>query len=160
MAGGSVRLKPSSFPVKDSFTAIVYPGEKTCGVARVKAILKAITATNRVDQVGKCASAEAYYEAYQSYFAFILFQIFLLRPSAEPVSWSEAAPGVPVRVLVLPPANVTSLSARTLGAFSLLPDASIRTEAVFTISSADCGSVGGAATKQQTITAEEVCSYT
>ncbi len=34
LAGGLERLQ--KYPVKDAFTAIVYPGEKTCGVSRVK----------------------------------------------------------------------------------------------------------------------------
>ena len=80
-------------------------------------------------------------------------QIFLIRPSNEPVSWSEAAPGVPVRVLVAAGSNATSASSRTLRAFSLPPDGHIRTEAVFTISSADCGA-GGA--NVVPLTAEEV----
>ncbi len=82
-------------------------------------------------------------------------KIILIRPASEPVSWSEAAPGVPVRVMVPggsdSSVNATSAAARTLRTF---PEVEIRTEGVFTISSADCGTTG--ASSALPLTSEEV----
>ncbi len=82
-------------------------------------------------------------------------KIILIRPASEPVSWSEAAPGVPVRVMVPggsdSSVNATSAAARTLRSF---PEVEIRTEGVFTISSADCGTTG--ASSALPLTSEEV----
>ncbi len=140
-------MQQHRFPVSDRFTAIIYPGEKTCGVARVKAIMKAIAATKMADKV-----KQTVFNTVLSVLIDLIYilQIIVIRPSEEPVTWSDAVKEVPVQVIVSPGRNATTASSRLLRH----EDVSIRTEGVFTISSADCG-VGA-----PPLTSEEVESST